>query len=120
MDLLKISFSNFDVSKIHDFLVKFHDIDVKQFLLEFVSFVGQIEKLVFDLNSPLVMIQVCNGTVLITLDISRCGESYCRMLRRRLGLNGLERLPLLVKYSVASKKIVFYVEPLLSHHHVSE
>ena len=113
MDLIKFSFPYFDASNAHNFLMDFHNIDVKQFLLEFISFVSEIEKLVFDLNSPLVMIQVCNSTVLITLDISTCGESYCKMLRRKLGLNGLERLPLLQKYSVSHNKIVFYVEPLL-------
>lgn len=105
-------FSTFNINLIHGFISSFK-INIKVFLIEFVSFVKRVEFLLHDLNSPRVSIFVCENTVIITLDTSLCSEAYSRMLRRKIGLNALETLPLLKKISLTLDKIVFFVEPEL-------
>lgn len=104
------SFSSFKVSTIDTFLKEQYEIDVREFLIEFLSFMNGVEFLANDLNSPTVCINICQNTVIISINVSNCSESYCKLLRRRLGLNGLDILPMLYKYSVSKNKVVFYVE----------
>ena len=102
-------FNTIDVVKLNRVLYQSYGIKIKTFLDEFVIFVRQIDFILCELNSPLVSIMICNSTAIIVLKASNCSEKFMRLLRRRVGLNALEVLPMLEKYSVTKDKIVFYV-----------
>lgn len=104
------SFSSFKVSSIDKFLKEQYAIDVKEFLIAFLSFMNGVEFVANDLNLPTVCINICQNTVIISINLDNCSEPYCKVLRRRLGMNGLDILPLLNKYSVLKNKVIFYVE----------
>lgn len=111
MDDFEFKFS--DINLIHSFLLSY-DINIKDFLTELFSFVRRMDFILGDCNSPLASIFVCHQTVMLTLKTSSCSDAYSKLLRRKLGLNGLESLPMLKKISLTTERVVFYVEPLIA------
>lgn len=103
-------FNSMDIERLSKHLMLNYGIEIKSFFDELVKFVSEVEFILGEFNSPTASIMICNTTIIFVLNIGSCSERFCSLLRRRLGLNAIDRLPSLDKYSVTKAKITFYVE----------
>ncbi len=107
-------FSSFDVDSTDKLLKDKHALDIRDFLFEFKTFVIDVEKIIriYDrCELPLLrtVLRVYDDTVVVSLLMSLCSDKYRSVMRRRVGLNAIELLPKLVKYSVSIDKIDLYI-----------
>jgi hypothetical protein len=107
---MDVSFSLRDIPILKEFIRTNYDLDINDFLDCFSTFMLNIDFLLNDFNNPKFFFSVCHNTVIISISTLICSDAYSKMLRRKVGLNALETLPSLKKFSVTLEKVVFYVE----------
>jgi len=106
--------SSFDVDLLDEFFKKKHSIDIRIFLIELREFLFSVENIArtedpFEVSHLRIRALVCNGDALFYLIFADCSKKYGKIIRRKFGLNGLENIALLFKFSVSIDKICLFV-----------
>ena len=102
-----------DVWKENARLIREHGISASQNLSCLKEFLSEVRSRasfydIYNVTAVDLAYSVCQGDLLVFLNLKDSSENYRRLFRRRLGLNGMETMIGLYKYSVSEETIVLF------------
>lgn len=111
---MEFSTSSFNINFLDNFFKKRHSINIRTFLIDLKDFLSSVENIArtedpFEVPHLKLSHLICNGDVLFFLNYDSCSDKFGRIIRRKFGLNSLEIISLLYKFSVSSDKICLFV-----------
>jgi len=111
---MEFSLKNFDVSRLDCCFKEQYSLDIRLSLIELKEFLVQAESYCkihdrFNVSQLTLTFQVCNDDVLFYLKMENCSDVYRKIMRRKFGLNALETISNLYKYSVTDVAIILFL-----------
>lgn len=111
---MEFSLSTFDVSQLDNYFRKNYSTNIRLFLIELKEFLTSVESVAriedpFEVSHLKIKHSFCNGDVLFYLHFSDCSKKYGKIIRRKFGLNSLETISFLYKFSVSLDTICLFV-----------
>jgi hypothetical protein len=102
-----------NVGKVEQELFDDYGVKARSLLVSLNDFLSEVNSISrwydrFEVPNLELKFSYCQGDILVFLNQINCSDRYRRLLRRRLGLNGMELMLGLYKYSVSEETIVLY------------